>query len=63
MKKVPPELVPSYLNRIILSVMIMIIISVIVSAPISSFTILIAVLIGDWGWWNSNDDGDSGYGY
>ena len=63
MKKVPPELVPSYLNRIILSVMIMIIISVIVSAPISSFTILNAVLIGDWGWWNSNDDGDSGYGY
>ena len=62
MKTVPPELVPSYLNRIILSVMIMVIISVLVAAPISSFTILIAVLIGDWGWWNSHGD-DSGYGY
>ncbi len=62
MKKVPPELIPSYLNRIILSVVIMIIMSVIVAAPISSFTILIAVLIGDWGWWNSHGD-DSGFGY
>ena len=62
MKTVPPELVPSYLSRIILSVMIMIILSVLFAAPISSITILIAVLIGDWGWWNSHGD-DSGYGY
>lgn len=62
MKTVPPELVPSYLNRIIISVMIMIIISVLVVAPVSSLTLLIAVLIGDWSWWNSHG-GDSGYGY
>ncbi len=62
MKTVPPELIPSYLNKIILSVIIMIIISALVGAPISSFTLFISVLIGDWSWWNSNGD-DSGYGY
>jgi len=62
MKTVPPELVPSYLNRIIVSVLIMIIFSVLFAAPISSLTLLIAVLIGDWGWWNSHGN-DSGFGY
>tara|TARA_Y100000992_G_scaffold93313_1_gene60088 strand:+ start:111 stop:299 length:189 start_codon:yes stop_codon:yes gene_type:complete len=62
MKTVPPELVPSYLNRIIVSVFIMIFISTLAAAPLSSLTLFISVLIGDWSWWNSNGD-DSGYGY
>ena len=62
MKTVPPELVPSYLNRIILSVFIMIFISTLAAAPLSSLTLFISVLIGDWSWWNSHGD-DSGYGY
>ena len=62
MKTVPPELVPSYLNRMIVSVFIMIFISTLAAAPLSSLTLFISVLIGDWSWWNSNGD-DSGYGY
>tara|TARA_Y100000356_G_scaffold84141_1_gene69991 strand:+ start:705 stop:893 length:189 start_codon:yes stop_codon:yes gene_type:complete len=62
MKTVPPELVPSYLNRIIVSVLIMIFISAMAAAPLSSLTLFISVLIGDWSWWNSHGD-DSGYGY
>ena len=62
MKTVPPELVPSYLNRIILSVMIMVIISAMAAAPFSSLTLFISVLIGDWSWWNSHGN-DSGFGY
>tara|TARA_B100000131_G_C17595614_1_gene401174 strand:- start:91 stop:279 length:189 start_codon:yes stop_codon:yes gene_type:complete len=62
MKTVPPELVPSYLNRIVLSVFIMIFISTLAAAPLSSLTLFISVLIGDWSWWNSHGD-DSGYGY
>ena len=62
MKTVPPELVPSYLNRIIVSVLIMIFISAMAAAPLSSLTLFISVLIGDWSWWNSHGD-DSGFGY
>ena len=62
MKTVPPELVPSYLNRIIVSVLIMIFISAMAAAPLSSLSLFISVLIGDWSWWNSHGD-DSGYGY
>ena len=62
MKTVPPELVPSYLNRIIVSVLIMIFISTMAAAPLSSLTLFISVLIGDWSWWNSHGD-DSGFGY
>ena len=62
MKTVPPELVPSYLNRIVLSVFIMIFISTLAAAPLSSLTLFVSVLIGDWSWWNSHGD-DSGFGY
>lgn len=62
MKTVPPELVPSYLNRIVFSVFIMIFISALAAAPLSSLTLFVSVLIGDWSWWNSHGD-DSGFGY